>query len=77
MITAFLAVSANALDPQWKEHQDEHFKQLGLKPGDKIDKTNWKFVMYDPEDAWLTSLSIKYTKDGKWFYRFGFMGFRR
>ncbi len=33
------------------------------------------FVMYDPEDAWMTSLSIKYTKDGKWFYRFGFMGF--
>ena len=33
------------------------------------------FIMYDPEDAWMTNLSIKYTRDGQWFYKFGFMGF--
>ena len=33
------------------------------------------FVMYDAEDAWMTNLSVKYTRDGKWFCKFGFMAF--
>ncbi len=66
MITAFLAVSANAFDPQWKEHQDEHFKQLGLKPGDKIDKTNWKKVEgLVPDDF------IEWVKDGRMIMEIG------
>jgi len=33
------------------------------------------FVMYDTEDTWMTSFSVKYTRDGKWFYKFGLMAF--
>ena len=33
------------------------------------------FVMYDTEDAWMTSFSVKYTRDGKWFYKLGLMAF--
>ncbi len=33
------------------------------------------FVMYDTEDAWMTNLSLKITKDGRWIYKFGFMAF--
>ncbi len=33
------------------------------------------FVMYDTKDAWMTNLSIKFTKDGQWFFKWGIMAF--
>ena len=33
------------------------------------------FVMYDTKDAWMTNLSIKFTKDGQWFFKWGVMAF--
>ncbi len=33
------------------------------------------FVMYDPENTWMTMTSVKYTKDGKLFYKITQMSF--
>ena len=33
------------------------------------------FVMYDTKDAWMTNLSIKFTRDGQWFFKWGIMAF--
>jgi hypothetical protein len=33
------------------------------------------FVMYDPEGTWMTNASVKYTKDGRLFYKITQMSF--
>jgi len=37
-VTLFLVQSATASDPEWREKQHASFEQIGLKPGDIIDK---------------------------------------
>ncbi len=41
---AFSAQSTMASDPKWREKQQALFEQTGLKPGDFIDKSNWKKI---------------------------------
>ena len=44
LMIAFLVQSATAADPKWQEKQTALFEQIGLKPGDIIDKADWEKV---------------------------------
>ena len=33
------------------------------------------FVMYDPENTWMTMASAKYTRDGRWYCKLSVLGF--
>ncbi len=51
-----------AADPQFKEHQDEMLKEIGLKPGDIINKDNWQKadgLIPGPILAWLKKGQIE------------------
>jgi len=44
LMAAFTVQNATALDPKWREKQAALFEQIGLKPGDTIEKGDWKKI---------------------------------
>ncbi len=60
LILFFIVPVSNALDPQWKEHQQAMLDQMGLKAGEKITKDNWqKIEGLVPDDI------LSWVKDGR------------
>ena len=58
-MVAFSAQSTMASDPKWREKQAALFEQIGLKPGDIIEKEDWKKV-----DGLLPSSVMSFFKRG-------------
>jgi hypothetical protein len=70
VLSLFLAVfslqTAMAADPNWQTKQKKAFDQMGLKPGDVIDKANWQKVQnYLPEPV------VGYVKQGEYVLKIG------
>ena len=60
LMVAFSIQSAIASDPKWQEKQQAMFEKTGLKPGDIIDKSDWRKV-----DGLLPELVMRWLKSGK------------
>ncbi len=68
LIAVFSLQNAMAYNPNWKAEQDKMFEQIGLKPGDVIDATNWKQV----QDVLPESIA-GYVKKGEFILKIGEM----
>lgn len=58
--------SAVAFNPNWEEDQREMFQQIGLKPGDVIDQSNWQ----KGKDLLPESI-VNWLKKGEWILKIG------
>jgi len=68
LIAAFTVQSADAENPKWKEQQQALFDEMGLKPGETIDKKDWERIKeYLPESM------VRWVKDGVIEMRIGAM----